>query len=178
MSALQAHAPLGAVAVAVLTLAAGEARAQWGSNNWNVPSTSEVALIQTLQSSPDPGQRQHAARRLGRFVDRWYQHFLRRPADPQGLAAQVAAMRQGSPAEDVLASLVGSDEYFRLNGSYVPGWISAMYRDVFGRSPRPDEVQSWMQALAQMGGNRQETAKAFLRSARQEAGGRGWLFGN
>src|SRR5262245_58286010 len=64
MTAFQARAPLGAVAVAVLTLAAGESRAQWGPNGLNFPNSSEVALIQTLQSSPDPGQRQRAARRL------------------------------------------------------------------------------------------------------------------
>ena len=38
---------------------------------------------------PSPGPGLIPGDRLTRLVERWYQHFLRRPADPQGLAAQV-----------------------------------------------------------------------------------------
>src|SRR5690242_17845609 len=58
----------GLAATVLLGLAAGPARAQWRFNeNLYGQSASESALIQQLQSDPDPAQRQHAARRLARI---------------------------------------------------------------------------------------------------------------
>jgi hypothetical protein len=48
------------------------------------------------------------------LVRGWHHQLLRRPADPARLAAQVGSLRQGGREEEVLADLVGSDEYFAL----------------------------------------------------------------
>jgi hypothetical protein len=45
-------------------------------------------------------------------VQGFYNEFLHRPADPAGLNGFVTALQQGEAAEQVIASIVGSDEYF------------------------------------------------------------------
>jgi hypothetical protein len=244
MSFLKKFMPAGLAAAVLLGLAAGPATAQWRfSDGLYSRTASEPALIQKLQSDPDPGQRQLAARHLGhigsqramdalatvaaydddrnariiagdviaqirqravqaappapaagytagyapdpaagdrttRLVEQWYLTFLRRPADPGGLAERVNALRQGRPVEETVAGILGSDEYFRVCGGSVPAWITGLYRDVLRRDPRPDEVQSWINGLAQLGGNRAEASKAFVTSARQNVGQQlDWLYG-
>jgi hypothetical protein len=48
------------------------------------------------------------------LVRGWHHQLLRRPADPPPLAAYVGLLGQGKQEEEVLADLVGSDEYFAL----------------------------------------------------------------
>jgi hypothetical protein len=45
---------------------------------------------------------------------RVFKKFLRRAADPVGLAAYTQVLRNGIKEEVVVDSLVGSDEYFKL----------------------------------------------------------------
>ncbi len=49
-----------------------------------------------------------------RLVDSYYNEFLRRPADPAGQAAAVAALAAGAPDQEVLASIFGSPEGYAL----------------------------------------------------------------
>jgi len=49
-----------------------------------------------------------------RLVLQFYQRFLRRAADPAGLAAYTQVLQNGIKEEVVVDSLVGSDEYFKL----------------------------------------------------------------
>jgi hypothetical protein len=48
------------------------------------------------------------------LVRGWHHQLLRRPADPARLVTYVGFLRQGRQEEEVLADLVGSDEYFAL----------------------------------------------------------------
>jgi hypothetical protein len=48
------------------------------------------------------------------LVRGWHHRLLRRPADPARLAAYAGLLGQGEREEEVLADLVGSDEYFAL----------------------------------------------------------------
>ena len=47
-----------------------------------------------------------------RLVNGFYQRFLGRAADPGGLSAFVGALDAGMREEDVVAIIMGSDEYF------------------------------------------------------------------
>jgi hypothetical protein len=48
------------------------------------------------------------------LVRGWHHRLLRRPPDPDRLDALVGPLGQGGQEEEVLADLVGSDEYFAL----------------------------------------------------------------
>ncbi len=46
-----------------------------------------------------------------RLVASWYESYLRRAADPDGLAGYVEAIRQGSKRQEALAQVLASEEY-------------------------------------------------------------------
>jgi hypothetical protein len=102
------------------------------------------------------------------LVESWYQLFLHRPADEGGMRDFMDRLRRGASPLEVQAAMLGSDEYFRLNGSRDRAWIAAMYSDVLNRSPSPREVQGWVQSLRRSGGSRAGTALEFLRAAQAE----------
>jgi hypothetical protein len=89
------------------------------------------------------------------LVSQLYQALLRRAADPAGLAAWVSRMRQGATLEQVIAGICASPEYYALNtrGAANPAaaFVSALYRDLPGRTPAPVVVQAWLPYLRQYG---------------------------
>jgi hypothetical protein len=105
---------------------------------------------------------------LRALVESWYQIYLRRPADPAGLTDYVNRLRRGAGQLEVQASILGSEEYFRLHGSRPRAWVAGLYADVLDRSPSPREVQNWIQSLNRNGGSRERTAVQFLNAAQAE----------
>jgi len=126
-----------------------------------------IALIRRRTASswirPPSGPNSHRA-----LVESWYQLYLRRPADPAGLRDNVDRLRRGVSPIDVQASILGSEEYFKLHGSRQRSWVAALYADVLDRSPSHREVQNWIQLLQRAGGSRERTAADFLRAAQPE----------
>jgi len=102
------------------------------------------------------------------LVDSWYRLYLNRPAEPQGMRDQIDRLRRGDTPEEIQAGILGSDEYFRLQGSRRHAWVAALYADVLGRSPSRREVAIWVEKLDRNGGSREQTALEFLRGARRE----------
>jgi hypothetical protein len=102
------------------------------------------------------------------LVENWYQLYLRRPADPTGLADCLTRLRGGSGVLEVQAFILASEEYFRLHGSRQGSWVAGLYADVLDRSPSPREIQHWNQLLNQAGGSREQTATDFLNAAQAE----------
>lgn len=95
-----------------------------------------------------------------------YQSLLRRQADPGGLAANVAFLRQGGTLAGVKAQLLGSAEYyFNVQfgaGGTDNGFVTAVFRDVFGRTPTAQERTFWVQVI-QQGAGRDQVALSLLR---------------
>jgi hypothetical protein len=112
---------------------------------------------------PPAGPNSHRA-----LVESWYQLYLRRPADPTGLRDNVDQLRRGVSPIDVQASILGSEEYFKLHGNRQRSWVAGLYADVLDRSPSHREVQNWIQLLQRAGGSREKTAAEFLRAAQPE----------
>jgi hypothetical protein len=65
---------------------------------------SRVQVAATIFSSPEYQQN---------LVESYYQRFLRRPVDPEGLAAWVESLQRGATDAQVLARFVTSQEYFQ-----------------------------------------------------------------
>ena len=68
-----------------------------------VAGMSPVQVAATIFSSSEHRQN---------LVQSYYQTFLRRPAHPGGLATFIGALR-GVSGEEVIAAIVGSQEYFQ-----------------------------------------------------------------
>ena len=126
-----------------------------------------IAMIKR-RSAGDWAVRPPAANSYRQLVESWYSLYLNRVPDPTGVRDFVNRMARGATPEDIQASIIGSDEYYRLHGSRPPSWIAGMYADVLNRSARPDEISHRLGMYQRLGGSREQTALEFLRTARTE----------
>jgi hypothetical protein len=79
-----------------------------------------------------------------------YQAYLGRPADALGLTTWVWFLNQGGTLVQVQSGILGSPEYYQVQGGGMPaGFVTAVYDDVFHRQPDPAGTAFWVQALAQ-----------------------------
>jgi hypothetical protein len=82
----------------------------------------------------------HSPEYYSNLVASLYSKYLR-PASPGEVAGWVARFEAGTlTQEQLIATLLGSDEYFastQHGGGTNNGWINAIYKDLFNRSPDP-----------------------------------------
>ena len=78
------------------------------------------------------------------LVRSWYEKFLNREPDPDGLATWAGAIRNGQPPEQVLAGILNSDEYYAKAGNSPEGFIETLFQDVVGRRPTDREFDYWV----------------------------------
>jgi len=76
------------------------------------------------------------------LVASWYQTYLGRAPDP-GAAGWVTQLNQGVPADQILADILASDEFYGRAGSTPQGFVTLVYNDVVGRAPNPGELNYW-----------------------------------
>jgi hypothetical protein len=124
-----------------------------------------IALIRarltgsTLQRPPRPSG--YAA-----AVNDWYRLFLNRTPDPVGQTEYVNLLRRGARPEEVQGRILASEEYWLMHGARPASWVAALYEDLLGRSPRPDEVRHWVSRLR--GSDRPQIAVQFLDATKNE----------
>jgi hypothetical protein len=117
----------GALAQGAAQLSAGVSRAQLVRGIMNSP-THEFQAVEVQDA---------------------YRRFLHRDADEGALAQAVNFLEAGGTVEQLNAFLVGSPEYFASRGGgTTEGFLTAVFNDLFGRGPRPDERASVSAALA------------------------------
>jgi len=106
-----------------------------------------LLLVCALPSSGQYGRYGDAGDRdAERTVHRWYERFLGR--DPDAYAGgHVRALRAGTDPEQVLAGILGSDEYYRRAGGTPARFVSRLYVDAIGRRPTPGEEASGVRQL-------------------------------
>lgn len=91
------------------------------------------------------------------YITSLYAIFLGRAPDPAGFAYWTAKL--GNPGtlggatgsadeKQVLAAILGSDEFYYDAGGTPQNWIDALYEDLLGRAPGSDEAAFWQQELA------------------------------
>ena len=98
-------------------------------------------------------------------IDGLYEQYLHRPAEPQGEDYWVNVLGQGVSEFQLLALLVGSQEYYNNHGGDDAGFIRGLYQDVLRRStpPGPDEIGYW-HSLMVNGTSRSSVAFGFINS--------------
>jgi hypothetical protein len=98
-------------------------------------------------------------------VDKLFQRFLHRSADPAGLSGSLAALRAGATLEAVRAGVVGSAEYFNTRGGGTEaGFLAALYQDGLGRQIDPTGLAG-MSARLSAGASRAAVADSLFHSA-------------
>jgi uncharacterized delta-60 repeat protein len=99
----------------------------------------------------------------GRVIAGYYQTFLGRTAGAAEVAGWVGAQHQGATPEQVLAVIVGSEEYFQRAGGTNAGWLDQLYRDLLGRDRDPGS-QPFLDALNENQLSRVQVATILLGS--------------
>jgi hypothetical protein len=95
------------------------------------------------------------------MVASWYQRYLDRYPDPDGLRSWADHLRRGGDPLDVEAGILSSDEYWERAGSNPSGWVDRMFRDTTGRPPSLRDFRYWSERARR--GDRQRIAREFLR---------------
>lgn len=84
----------------------------------------------------------------GRRIKSAYTRILGRPATATDVAYWSATLARGFTFETVEATLIGSSEFARLQGSTAAAIVRAAYAQVLGRNPSAAEESSWKSQLA------------------------------
>lgn len=69
------------------------------------------------------------------FIKGYYQTFLQRTGSDGEFAFWVSALQQGASEEQVIANVVGAQEYFSKAGGTNQAFLSKAYQDLLGRDP-------------------------------------------
>ncbi len=97
-------------------------------------------------------------------VQATYQRYLKRNADPAGLAASVALLANGGTIQQLSGALTSSAEFFKLAGSTNPGFIVLLYQDALQRAIDANSLNSLSLAMA-MGTASRPTVSQFVFSS-------------
>lgn len=100
-----------------------------------------------------------------RLVDGWYHRYLGRHADPLGARDHIFALKHGTPADVVEASILGSPEYYLRHGASAEGFVIGMFSEVVGRYPTRLELDVWVRRTLRSG-DRTGVALDLLREFR------------
>jgi hypothetical protein len=85
-----------------------------------------------------------AAPRDGRLlVQSWYEHYLGRAPDP-GALVWIHSLQSGRSPEQVLSTILSSQEYLNRAGGTRAGFLRQLYLDITGRPPTEQEFGYWM----------------------------------
>jgi len=93
------------------------------------------------------------------LVDYWYRTYLGRAPDP-AMAGWANALNQGTPADQVLAGILASNEFYSRAGSTPAGYINLLCTYLLQRQPTPSELNFWVRRMYTE--NRQAIAEALL----------------
>src|SRR5262249_73371 len=110
----------------------------------------------------------HSAEHYMDLVQYDYQHYLGRLPAPAELSSWVQAMQLGVSDEQVLATFIGSPEYYQPTGGTDRAWLQAIYTNLLARNPSQGELNGWLQALAE-GENHSAVALGFATSWEAES---------
>jgi uncharacterized delta-60 repeat protein len=115
--------------------AAGLAAFQQSVDAARAPVLSRVAL-EYVTSAEDRSHR----------VQGYYRRYLCRLGGEDEINGWVSALQGGVPAEQVLAAVLGSAEYYQKQGSTNAAWLDHVYQDLFDRNRDPGS-QVFLDAL-------------------------------
>jgi hypothetical protein len=100
----------------------------------------------------------------GNLINSIYQQLLGRSADFGGTNYWVSQMQFGLSAEQVMAAIASSGEYYARHGSTNAGFVAGLYQDLLGRTAGSAEIDSWTSSMS-AGTSPSNVALFFLASS-------------
>jgi hypothetical protein len=95
-------------------------------------------------------------------IGNYYIRFLGRLADTDGMSYWQGRLAGGARQEDVMAGILGSDEYFNRHGGTNAGYVQGLYADLLGRGAGQSEIDYWVGQIN--GSSRGSVAYAIMAS--------------
>jgi len=111
------------------------------------PVMRSILLIATLTCLTPAAAQAQTYGDSNSLVDYWYRTYLGRPAESEGLATWANQLNQGVPANQVLATILASDEYYRRAGATPEGFIAQLCNDVLKRAPTTADLDFWIRRM-------------------------------
>lgn len=97
------------------------------------------------------------------LIQQFYGSFLKRPAGSLEVNFSLNLIQQGATDDDIKSYILGSDEYYRLAGAAVSGYLNKLYEDVLGR-PIDRGAELMLASYLANGATRQAVAELVLQS--------------
>src|SRR5262249_47756596 len=72
-----------------------------------------------------------------------YETLLGRDPEAGVTTTWLRSMTRGMGEQSLLLNIVSSAEYYQRNGGTNQGWLTALYRDVLGRTPDAGPLRAW-----------------------------------
>jgi hypothetical protein len=132
--------------------------ASW-TNAMNGNGNNRANVVRGFLDSPE--YRSH-------FVTTLYQEFLGRAPDAGGLQYFMGLLASNRNEVQILAAIVGSDEYYLRAGGTSDGFVNAIYRDLLGRSPDASGLPYWVNLTNQANGGGSNSGGASDQMSRDE----------
>jgi hypothetical protein len=73
----------------------------------------------------------------------WYQQFLGRDPEPNGVAGWISQINGGATMQFVEAGILGSQEFYTKAGSTPQAFVNAAYQKLTGRMPSRRDLYYW-----------------------------------
>jgi hypothetical protein len=80
------------------------------------------------------------------LVQSWYQHYLGREPDT-GSLVWIHSLQTGHSPDQVLSTILSSQEYLMRAGGTRPAFLRQLYLDITGRPPNEQEFNYWMNRM-------------------------------
>lgn len=97
-----------------------------------------------------------------RLVRQFYGQLLDREPETESLLFWMTRLSSGDPQEEILAALLGGEEFFAKHGSTPSGYVRALFKVLMRRSASGAEIEAWAGLLTSHIANRQDVARDFL----------------
>src|SRR5205807_4191519 len=101
------------------------------------------------------------------LINQFYQQYLNRNADPQGLQTWLDFLGHGGTSFGLQAGILGAPEYVAAHGGGGAGLLQAFYHDILNRDLDATGAQGWERALA-AGRSPVAVAQVILQSSENE----------
>jgi hypothetical protein len=97
-------------------------------------------------------------------VRQYYHRFLDRAPTAEGLAFWTDYLASGRSHVDLIAAILGSDEYYEALGSSHDAFVRSLFSRLYHRKPNAAEASSWLGLLSSGSATRHDLAVTFVTS--------------
>lgn len=153
----------GRVSLLVHSRRSGELRNVWVNLEYRAgyapqaDAAPELEVAPEPEFLPDPGLRSDED-----AIRHWYRTYLGRETNRGDISTWKDAFSRGSPREDLHVGILSSPEFYELANYDDRTLIELLFQRVAGREADSQQVDQWLDRLADLGGDRNLLVREFL----------------